>query len=305
MNRDFNQIEWNAQIVDDCRQIVRLAVREDLGRLYDWTTLALAPQGAQGAANIVAREKGVVAGLRALETAVDEMQLDARWSAAMDDGAGVTRGDVVGRLEGSTRDLLTAERTLLNILGRLSGVATNTRRYVDAVAGTKACVYDTRKTTPGWRLLEKYAVRCGSGHNHRWGLYDAVLIKDNHLAQGKTAATPAAALEQARRFVREMLDDEDRFRQMIFEVEVDTLEQLVQVLPANPDLVLLDNMEPGTLRQAVARRDAMNPAVELEASGGVNLNTIRAIAESGVDRISVGALTHSAINFDFGLDWDT
>jgi nicotinate-nucleotide pyrophosphorylase (carboxylating) len=130
-----------------------------------------------------------------------------------------------------------------------------------------------------------------------------VLIKDNHLAQGKTAETPAAALEQARRFVREMLADDAKFQQMIFEVEVDTLAQLEQVLPAGPDLVLLDNMTPDLLREAVARRDVVNPAVELEASGGVNLATIRAIAESGVERISVGALTHSAVNFDFGLDW--
>jgi nicotinate-nucleotide pyrophosphorylase (carboxylating) len=151
--------------------------------------------------------------------------------------------------------------------------------------------------------MEKYAVRCGGGHNHRTGLFDAVLIKDNHLAQGQTAETPAAALGQARRFVREMLRDEAKFQQMIFEVEVDTLEQLDAVLPAAPDLVLLDNMTPDQLRQAVARRDAVQPAVELEASGGVNLRTIGAIAETGVDRISVGALTHSAVNFDFGLDW--
>jgi nicotinate-nucleotide pyrophosphorylase (carboxylating) len=305
MNRDFTQMDWNAQVMDDCRHIVRLAVREDLDRLYDWTTLALAPQGAQGSARIVARESGVVAGLRAVEIAVDEMQIDVQWSPTRADGQSVAPGDSVGKLSGSTRDLLTAERTLLNLLGRLSGVATNTRRHVDAIGGAKARLYDTRKTTPGWRRMEKYAVRCGGGFNHRTGLYDAVLIKDNHLAQGKTANTPAAALEQARQFVRNLLADDEKFRLMIFEVEVDTLAQLDQVLPAGPDLVLLDNMPPDQLREAVARRDAANPAVELEASGGVNLRTIRAIAESGVDRISVGALTHSAINFDFGLDWES
>jgi nicotinate-nucleotide pyrophosphorylase (carboxylating) len=304
MNRDFTQWEWNAQVADDCRQIVRLAVREDLERLFDWTTLALAPQGAQGKANVVARESGVVAGLRAIETAVDEMQLDAVWTARKADGDSVSPGDVVGEIAGDTRDLLTGERTLLNLLGRLSGVATQTRRFVDAAAGTAARVYDTRKTTPGWRRMEKYAVRCGGGFNHRTGLFDAVLIKDNHLAQGKIAETPAAALEQARQFVREMLQDESKFAQMIFEVEVDTLAQLDAVLPAGPDLVLLDNMTPGELREAVARRDAVNPAVELEASGGVNLATIRAIAESGVERISAGALTHSAVSLDFGLDWE-
>jgi nicotinate-nucleotide pyrophosphorylase (carboxylating) len=304
MNRDFIQWEWNAQVADDCRQIVRLAIREDLERLYDWTTLALAPQGAHGKARVVAREAGVLAGLRAIETAVDEMQLDALWTGHARDGDSVNPGDCVGEIAGATRDLLTGERTLLNLLGRLSGVATQTRRFVEQIAGTSARVYDTRKTTPGWRRMEKYAVRCGGGYNHRTGLFDAVLIKDNHLAQGKTADTPAAALEQARRFVREMLQDEAKLQQMIFEVEVDTLAQLEAVLPAGPDLVLLDNMHPDQLRDAVALRDALNPAVELEASGGVNLQTIRGIAETGVDRISVGALTHSAVNLDFGLDWE-
>lgn len=304
MNLDFTQHPWSVQTADDCRQIVRLAVREDLERLYDWTTLALAPQGAQGQAKIVARQPGVVAGLRAIETAVDEMQLDAVWTPQLEDGAAVQPGVCVGVLAGATRDLLTGERTLLNVLGRLSGVATLTRRYVEAISGTAARIYDTRKTTPGWRRMEKYAVRCGGGFNHRTGLFDAVLIKDNHLAQGKTASTPAAALEQARRFVRETLQDESRFSQMIFEVEVDTLQQLHDLLPAGPHIILLDNMSPDELREAVARRDTVNPAVELEASGGVNLNTVRAIAESGVDRISVGALTHGAVSLDLGLDWE-
>ncbi len=305
MKREFTQLDWNAQVADDCRQIVRLAVREDLERMYDWTTLALAPQGAQGRARVVAREAGVVAGLRAIEVAVDEMQLDIRWAPALDDGATLAPGACLGELIGATRDLLTGERTLLNLLGRLSGVATETRRYVEAIAGTGARVYDTRKTTPGWRRLEKYAVRCGGGRNHRTGLFDAVLIKDNHLAQGKLVDTPAAALEQARRFVRDTLQDDEKFQRMIFEVEVDTLEQLDQVLPASPDIVLLDNMTPDQLREAVARRNAVNPQVELEASGGVNLRTIRSLAETGVERISVGALTHSAINLDVGLDWAT
>lgn len=303
MKRDFTQLDWNAQVADDCRQIIRLAVREDLERLYDWTTLALAPQGAQGRARIVARESGVVAGLRAVEVAIDEMQLDVRWTPALEDGAELASGVCLGELAGSTRDLLTGERTLLNLIGRLSGVATQTRRFVDAIAGTGARVYDTRKTTPGWRRLEKYAVRCGGGHNHRTGLFDAVLIKDNHLAQGKLADTPAEALAQARRFVRETLQNDEQYERMIFEVEVDTLEQLEQVLPAGPDIVLLDNMTPDELRQAVARRNAINPQVELEASGGVNLHTIRALAETGVERISVGALTHAAVSLDVGLDW--
>ncbi len=182
-------------------------------------------------------------------------------------------------------------------------MATLTRQYVDAVAGTNARIYDTRKTTPGWRRLEKYAVRCGGGHNHRTGLFDAVLIKDNHLALGATGDdtvqyTPADAVRQARRFV-----EENGHSNMIIEVEVDTLQQLAEVLPAGPDIVLLDNMSPTMLREAVACRDASNPAVELEASGGIDLETVAAVAQSGIDRISIGALTHSAACLDLGLDW--
>jgi nicotinate-nucleotide pyrophosphorylase (carboxylating) len=203
---------------------------------------------------------------------------------------------------------LTAERLVLNLLGRLSGIATLTRKYVDAVAGTQSRIYDTRKTTPGWRRLEKYAVRCGGGCNHRTGLFDAVLIKDNHLAVGKEATdstaryTPAEAVARARRFIEEQAPEPAQ-GPMIVEVEVDTLEQLDEVLAAGPDLVLLDNMTPAQLREAVRHRDARNPTVELEASGGVRLETVRQIAQSGVDRISVGALTHAAVWLDFGLDW--
>ncbi len=205
--------------------------------------------------------------------------------------------------------MLTAERTLLNLLSRLSGIATLTRQYVEAVAGTKARIYDTRKTTPGWRRLEKYAVRQGGAHNHRTGLYDAVLIKDNHLAfaadfasDGFVPYSPAAAVTQAREWLRDRVPELVRSR-MIVEIEVDSLQQLDTVLPASPDLVLLDNMTPDQLREAVAYRDAHYPDVELEASGGVNLQTVRTIAESGVDRISIGALTHGVASLDLGLDW--
>jgi nicotinate-nucleotide pyrophosphorylase (carboxylating) len=201
--------------------------------------------------------------------------------------------------------MLAAERILLNLLGRLSGVATLTRQYVEAVAGTKAKIYDTRKTTPGWRRLEKYAVHCGGGWNHRGGLDEAVLIKDNHLVIGEKVATfakqfsPSEAVVLARSYVERHAADPT----MIVEVEVDSLNQLDAVLPVRPDIVLLDNMSPAQLSEAVARRNAVNPAIELEASGGVHLDTVRRIAESGVDRISVGALTHSAVALDFGLDW--
>jgi nicotinate-nucleotide pyrophosphorylase (carboxylating) len=247
----------------------------------------------------------VVAGLPGVALILAALDPRLRWLPQTEDGRRVDQGECVGTIEGPARGLLAAERILLNFLGRLSGVATLTRQYVDAVAGTGARIYDTRKTTPGWRRLEKYAVRCGGGWNHRGGLDEAVLIKDNHLALGAEAAdrakrfTPAEAVVRARQFVAERAGD----LMMVIEVEVDTLEQLDAVLPARPDIVLLDNMSPAQLREAVTRRNAFDPAIELEASGGVSLITILQIAESGVDRISVGALTHSAVALDFGLDW--
>lgn len=304
MNKEFRQLEWDGQLADDCRQIVRLAIREDLDRKFDWTTLALAKEGARATAAVVAREAGVVAGVKAAELAIDETGVDLQWTTLRTDGSAVQPREAIAEIAGAARDLLTLERTLLNLLGRLSGIATLTNRFVEAVRGTKARIYDTRKTTPGWRRLEKYAVRCGGGMNHRTGLFDAVLIKDNHLALAAAdAANPASAVRKARQFVAEMLGDPSAAAQIIVEVEVDTLDQLREVLPAGPDIVLLDNMTPDQLREAVALRDKSAANIELEASGGVHLETVRAIAESGVDRISVGALTHSAVALDIGLDW--
>ena len=304
MNKDFTQLEWSPRIAADCRQIVRLAVLEDLDREHDWTTLALAPQGVQAAANIVVRQPGVVAGLLAAHVALEEMDAAAELQMLAPDGAFVQPGTILARLNGAARDLLTCERIVLNLLGRLSGIATLTHQFVQLVAGSPARIYDTRKTTPGWRRLEKYAVHCGGGRNHRGGLYDGVLIKDNHLAFGAQAGsprkfTPREAVEQARRFVQEQAPH----LALILEVEVDNLEQLADVLPANPDIVLLDNMPLGQLREAVRLRNQAGSAAELEASGGVNLQTVGDIARTGVERISVGALTHSAVCLDIGLDW--
>jgi nicotinate-nucleotide pyrophosphorylase (carboxylating) len=324
---DFRQIEWDAAIVDDCRQLIRLAVREDLDRWHDWTTVALVPEGLHGKARVVARQRGVIAGLAAAPVVLDEYDPRIEWKGVAIDGEQVEPGQAVAQLAGPARSLLTVERPLLNLLGHLSGIATLTRTYVDAVAGTPARVYDTRKTTPGWRRLEKYAVRCGGGANHRLGLFDAVLIKDNHLAfcaalhgttfrgakfQGDAAVpsvpltgagfTPAQAVAKVREFLND-LEANDPRSGLIVEVEVDTLDQLEQVLPAGPDIVLLDNMSPGELREAVARRDGAYPRVQLEASGGIDLTTIGEVARTGVERISVGALTHSAKWFDVGLDW--
>jgi len=302
VGKEFAQITWDERLEDDCRHIVRLAVREDLDRLYDWTTVALAPGDARGRVAVKARRAGTIVGIKAAETTLDEMDINAEWKPAVDDGQSVDDGVVVAEIAGSIRDLLTSERLLLNLIGRLSGIATLTRQYVEAIRGTKARIYDTRKTTPGWRRLEKYAVRCGGGQNHRTGLFDAVLIKDNHLALA--GCSPGEAVRRARQFVHDMMPEGPQADQMIVEVEVDTLDQLDDVLPHGPDIVLLDNMLVDRLREAVARRDASNPSVELEASGGVSLKTVRPIAETGVDRISVGALTHSAVNLDVGLDWE-
>jgi nicotinate-nucleotide pyrophosphorylase (carboxylating) len=301
MNRDFQQTVFDHRLAEDLRAILRLAIREDLGTAGDWTTRALVGEDVQGRANVVARTPGVVAGLPGARIALSAVEPRLQWSPQTEDGSAVVKGTVVGTIEGPARGLLAAERIVLNLLGRLSGIATLTRQYVDAVEGTPAKIYDTRKTTPGWRRLEKYAVRCGGGRNHRRGLDEAVLIKDNHLALGGRTEqfTPAEAVARARQFVAEQADGSN----MLVEIEVDTLEQLDAVLPAGPDIVLLDNMSPDQLREAVERRNAVDRAIELEASGGINLATVRQIAESGVDRISVGALTHAAVSLDFGLDW--
>jgi nicotinate-nucleotide pyrophosphorylase (carboxylating) len=306
--KEFRQIEWDAAVEEDCRQIVRLAVREDLGRLFDWTTLCLVPSGAQAQAALVSRQAGIVAGLPAARLALAEMDIHVAFRPRADEGAAIQAGQTLATIEGPARSLLVSERIVLNLIGRLSGIATLTRKFVDAASsGGGARIYDTRKTTPGWRLLEKYAVRLGGGRNHRAGLFDAILIKDNHLAlaaetPGDARLTPAEAVRKARRFAESMVNAQSP-ESIIVEVEVDTLEQLAEVLPERPDIVLLDNMPPADLRRAVAVRDRDAPHVELEASGGVTIENVAAIASSGVERISIGALTHSAASLDVGLDW--
>jgi nicotinate-nucleotide pyrophosphorylase (carboxylating) len=309
VSKEFHQTAWDESLQADWHALLRLAMAEDLGAAGDWTTRALVPAEASGQAAVVGRQAGVVAGLPAAEMALREIDPRVHWLAKAHDGDPVAPGQEIAHVQGLASSLLSAERLVLNVLGRLSGIASLTRRYVDAVAGTRAKIYDTRKTTPGWRRLEKYAVRCGGGCNHRAGLFEAVLIKDNHLAFGVQSGmaaparyTPAEAVLRVRRFLRENAGQQQG-GEMIVEVEVDTLAQLDEVLPAEPDIILLDNMSWAELAQAVARRDARAPEVQLEASGGITLQTVRRIAESGVDRISVGALTHSAACLDIGLDW--
>lgn len=277
-------------------RLIELALDEDLAAAGDITTAALVTPSEKGAVHIVARQPGVLAGLPIVE------QVFARLDAAvvvenfLGDGARLERGTVVARLCGSQRSLLTGERTALNFLTHLSGVATLTRRFVDLVAGTQAGIYDTRKTLPGWRLLEKYAVRAGGGRNHRVGLYDMVLIKDNHLAgwQAATGHTIADAVAAAREHTGGIVR---------IEVEVDSLDQLRDALHGRPDIILLDNMDCPMLAAAVALRNETAPQVELEASGGITLETVAAIARTGVERISTGALTHSAVALDLAFDW--
>lgn len=308
LDGEFHQIEWDASLREEAVALLRLAIREDLGPLGDSTSKALIPKGAMGTADILARQSGVLAGLPIAESALYLVDSSVRWSPRSADGSHVARDQCVARLEGPARGILAAERLMLNVLSRLSGIATLTSRYVEAVAGTKARIYDTRKTTPGWRKLEKYAVRAGGGRNHRTGLYDAVLIKDNHLAFGGESTwgtpffSPADAIDRSRQWIKRRIPQLVRSR-TILEIEVDSLGQLDEVLPAGPDIVLLDNMSPEQLREAVLRRNRRAPGVELEASGGVTLDSVRQIAETGVERISVGALTHSPQALDFGLDW--
>jgi nicotinate-nucleotide pyrophosphorylase (carboxylating) len=267
---------------------VHAALAEDLGRAGDLTTEATIDADARARVVIAARQAGRVAGIAFARHAFRALDADAVFTAGAGDGSDVAPGDVIATIEAKTRALLSAERVALNFTGRLSGVASLTAQYVKLVDGTGARIADTRKTTPGWRAFEKYAVRCGGGANHRFGLDDAILIKDNHVA---AAGGVAAAIARAKAYAGHMVK---------VECEVDSLAQLEEALAAGTDLVLLDNMTPDMLREAVR---ITNGRATLEASGGVNLGTVRAIAESGVDMISVGALTHSAPVLDIGLDF--
>ena len=267
--------------------VVRAALAEDLGRAGDITSEACVDPQARLKVQFAVRAAGVISGLDCARLALAAMDPSIRFSAQRRDGDVVSAGEVLAHAEGNARAILAAERTALNLLGRMSGVASLTQAYVRAVEGTGAVIVDTRKTTPGLRLLEKYAVRCGGGVNHRFGLDDAILIKDNHVA---ASGGVGEALKRAKAAAGHLVK---------IEVEVDSLEQLDEALEYAPDVVMLDNFGLDDLREAV-RRGAGR--VRLEASGGVNLETVRAIAETGVDVISVGALTHSAAVLDIGLD---
>jgi nicotinate-nucleotide pyrophosphorylase (carboxylating) len=277
---------------DEIEPIVHAALAEDIGS-GDATSLALIPADSRSNAQIVAREGLVVAGLGLADAAFREVAPAVEIQHLVQDGQPVAARQALLRIHGPTRGLLTAERVALNFLQRLSGVATLTARFVQAVQGTRTQILDTRKTTPGWRRLEKYAVRCGGGNNHRLGLFDMVLIKDNHLAalRGAQPNAIAGAVQRAR----------DKYPALKVEVEADTSAQVEQAVAAGADMILLDNMSLEELRAAVR---FVNGRAKTEASGGVTLAAVRDIADTGVDFISAGALTHSARAVDIALDFD-
>ena len=268
----------------DTLRVVYAALAEDVGA-GDVTTEATVDPDASGEAELLLKERGVVSGLEAAEAVFRALDEDIRFEALVDEGAVVEGPTVVARVAGLQRAILTAERTALNFLGRLSGIATLTRRYVEAVEGTGAAILDTRKTTPGLRVLEKHAVECGGGRNHRLALDDGVLVKDNHL---RAAGSIHAAVERLRDVTP-----------LPIEVECDTLDQVSEALDAGADGLLLDNMSLDDLRAAVA---LTRGRARLEASGGITLENVRAVAETGVDEISIGALTHSARSLDVSLE---
>jgi nicotinate-nucleotide pyrophosphorylase (carboxylating) len=278
-----------------CQILIDLAVREDLGVSGDRTTTALVPSETNGAAVIVARAAGVIAGLPAAMLVAEVFDPRMKFRALRSDGDIVQCGERIAVVRGRMRSILMAERTMLNFVQRLSGIATLTRRYMDAVAGLHVQVLDTRKTIPGWRLLEKYAVRMGGGHNHRIGLYDGILVKDNHLAVLADYSDPIGT---AMRRVRTAAPD------LPVEIEVDSFDQFVRALACSPDVIMLDNMTLDEIRSCIDQRRAAAVPVQLEVSGGVQLANIRSIAETGVDRISVGALTYSAVALDLALDFE-
>lgn len=273
---------------EDFSDVVERALAEDLSGHGDITSSSILDADARSQGDVVVRSPGVVAGIPVARLVFSRIDDSIEFDARAEDGAPVDAGTVVASVSGPSRGILTAERTALNLLGRMSGVATATAQLVAAVAGTGARITDTRKTMPGLRLLDKYAVTAGGGVNHRMGLYDEVMIKDNHIAAAGDIRSAVAA-------AREALGSEVKVT-----VEVDTLDQLKEVLETSADRVLLDNMSTDTLARAVAR---VGEAMETEASGGVTLETVRAIAETGVDYISVGWITHSAPQLDVALDF--
>ncbi|MFI4916896.1 MAG: carboxylating nicotinate-nucleotide diphosphorylase [Phycisphaerales bacterium JB060] len=298
---DASPADWYKELVSPglTRRLLEICRDEDLGPDHqDPTATLMVDATERSEAWVVAREPGIICGLEAVGDVLDVLAPTTLFRNLVKDGETIEAGQRLGALLGPRREILAAERTLLNLLGRLSGVALQTSRYVNAVGDALAQVVDTRKTTPGLRQLEKYAVRCGGGHSHRMGLHDAVLIKDNHLV----GMTP----EQAAKKVAGIAGDaRERFAPTFVEAEVDTLEQLAAMLELEGgvlDIILLDNMSVEEITKAVEMRNAKGRQPLLEASGGIELPAVGEVARTGVDRIAIGALTHHAVWLDIGLD---
>jgi nicotinate-nucleotide pyrophosphorylase (carboxylating) len=271
------------------RKSIKLWLEEDIGT-GDVTTLATIPLDHQSKGIIHVKEDGIVAGIPAARAVFAEVDPSLRFEPKVEEGASITKGTLLATVEGSTRSILLGERLSLNLLQRMSGIATRTKQYVDALEGLPTRLVDTRKTTPGHRMLEKYAVRVGGGHNHRFGLYDAVMIKDNHI---KGAGGILQAVQSARQLIPHT---------MKIEVEVEGFDQLHQALHAGADIIMLDNMDHPSMKQAVILIKEKAPHIVVEASGNVTLQTIKSIGETGVDVISVGRLTYSVAALDISLD---
>jgi len=299
----MNSVTCAADTLASADHLIELALAEDLQQHGDLTSQATVPSDKTASVNVVAREEGFLAGVVLVDrvyvalcqqqgVAVDSVQTTLH----INDGTALSPGDIVATVTGPVQHLLTGERIALNFLIHLSGIASRTAEFVKRTEGSRAVILDTRKTLPAYRLLHKYAVRCGGGTNHRMGLFDGMLIKDNHLA-ARGNSSVADAVTAARTYLSQ------HNLALPVEVEVDTLEQLQDALAAKPEIVLLDNMTTPYLQQAVKLRDQLAPETKLEASGGVNLETVGCIAGTGVDRISIGGLTHSAPALDLGYDW--
>ena len=315
--------EFSPAAKSDCLKLIEMALTEDIGASdldqgVDCTTDSIVPKEATARAAFVSRADGVVCGVEIAKLAIERWAPKLTLEVEIEDGQPIKPQQTIAVMVGPAHDILTMERTCLNFMCRLSGISSLTKKYAAEIEGTGACVLDTRKTTPGWRRLEKYAVACGGGENHRMGLYDAIMLKDNHLAFYRSLVednddTIPTTIKIARQWIDDNADSLPNGKNTILQLEVDTLEQLEVALDTDCDIILLDNMDCDRLKKGVAMRDKASGAssasrpgkskILLEASGGVNLQTIGEIAKTGVERISVGALTHSAINFDIGLDW--
>jgi len=272
----------------DSIEIIRLALNEDIFT-GDITSESMIPDDVMAKASFLSKDNGIVAGLDVVNTVFHTVDQEIVFNKLVTDGTEICKGQIIAIVEGRAKSLLSAERTALNFLQRLSGIATNTSRYVKAVSGYKAVIVDTRKTTPGWRVLEKYAVRVGGGHNHRFGLYDAVLIKDNHIA---VVGSIAKAVAMAREKIPHT---------MKIEVETENLDQVAEAIESGADIIMLDNMSLDMMSEAVRLIDGK---ALVEASGGVKLENVTDIAKTGVDLISIGALTHSAMPLDISMEME-